>query len=51
VQVAMTDMAKLPMHSVIDAEVPGRSGTLSAQGPVFLPLEGHASEGDSLVAS
>ena len=37
VQVDMTDTAKLPLHSVIDAEVPGRSGTLASQGPAFLP--------------
>jgi len=37
VLVDMTDTAKLPMHSVIDAEVPGRSGTLASQGPEFLP--------------
>ena len=34
--VARTDLAHLPMHSVVDATVPGRSGTLSTQGPVFL---------------
>ena len=33
----MTDMAKLPLHSVTAAEVPGRSGTLACQGPEFLP--------------
>ncbi len=26
----------LPLHDVLDATVPGRSGTLACQGPVFL---------------
>ncbi|MGZ5595197.1 MAG: polysaccharide deacetylase family protein [Usitatibacter sp.] len=30
------DVAKLPMHSVADAPVPGRSGELACQGPAFL---------------
>jgi len=40
--VAMRDMAgaldpaKLPLHSVVDGTVPGRSGTLACQGPAFL---------------
>jgi peptidoglycan/xylan/chitin deacetylase (PgdA/CDA1 family) len=40
--VAMRDLvsqelpAKLPLHSVIEAPVAGRSGTLAAQGPAFL---------------
>jgi peptidoglycan/xylan/chitin deacetylase (PgdA/CDA1 family) len=29
--------AGLPLHSVLDAPVPGRSGTLACQGPAFLP--------------
>jgi peptidoglycan/xylan/chitin deacetylase (PgdA/CDA1 family) len=37
VLVEATDVAKLPMHSVVDATVPGRSGTLATQGPEFLP--------------
>jgi peptidoglycan/xylan/chitin deacetylase (PgdA/CDA1 family) len=32
-----TDTAKLPLHSVVEAPVAGRSGTLSLQGPEFLP--------------
>jgi undecaprenyl phosphate-alpha-L-ara4FN deformylase len=32
-----TDVAKLPMHSVVDGPVAGRSGALALQGPVFLP--------------
>ncbi len=35
--VGSADVAKLPMHSVIDAALPGRSGTLASQGPAFLP--------------
>jgi len=35
--VERTDAARLPMHSVVDAPVPGRSGVLSSQGPAFLP--------------
>jgi undecaprenyl phosphate-alpha-L-ara4FN deformylase len=34
--VAATDAATLPLHSVIEARVPGRSGRLAAQGPAFL---------------
>ena len=30
-------VAVLPLHSVVEAAVPGRSGTLAAQGPAFLP--------------
>jgi peptidoglycan/xylan/chitin deacetylase (PgdA/CDA1 family) len=43
--VAMRDLvadalpSTLPLHSVIDASLPGRSGTLSVQGPVFLATE------------
>jgi peptidoglycan/xylan/chitin deacetylase (PgdA/CDA1 family) len=42
--VAMRDLvsqappSSLPLHSVIDAPVPGRSGTLAAQGPEFLAI-------------
>lgn len=32
-----TDVATLPLHSVIEEALPGRSGTLSVQGPEFLP--------------
>ena len=31
------DVARLPMHTVVDAAVAGRSGVLSSQGPAFLP--------------
>jgi peptidoglycan/xylan/chitin deacetylase (PgdA/CDA1 family) len=34
--VAASPAASLPLHSVLDATVPGRSGTLSTQGPAFL---------------
>jgi undecaprenyl phosphate-alpha-L-ara4FN deformylase len=34
-----TDHSRLPLHSVVDAPVPGRSGTLATQGPAFLPGE------------
>jgi peptidoglycan/xylan/chitin deacetylase (PgdA/CDA1 family) len=34
--VAAYDPAKLPLHSVVDGALPGRSGTLAAQGPGFL---------------
>ena len=34
--VASTDPGKLPLHSVVDAALPGRSGTLATQGPAFL---------------
>ncbi|MGE5094124.1 MAG: polysaccharide deacetylase family protein [Betaproteobacteria bacterium] len=35
-----TDVANLPLHSVVDEAIPGRSGTLSVQGPEFLPAPG-----------
>ena len=35
--VGATDAANLPLHSVHDATVPGRSGTLACQGAPFLP--------------
>ncbi len=31
------DPASLPLHTVLDGEIPGRSGTLAVQGPAFLP--------------
>ena len=31
--------AKLPLHAVVEAPVPGRSGTLATQGPAFLAEE------------
>jgi peptidoglycan/xylan/chitin deacetylase (PgdA/CDA1 family) len=34
--VASTDPGKLPLHTVVDAPLPGRSGTLATQGPAFL---------------
>ena len=34
--VAACEPGKLPLHSVVDAPVPGRSGTLATQGPAFL---------------
>ena len=34
--VAKHEPASLPLHSVVDAAVPGRSGTLATQGPAFL---------------
>jgi undecaprenyl phosphate-alpha-L-ara4FN deformylase len=34
---AALDRAALPMHSVVEAGIPGRSGTLALQGPAFLP--------------
>jgi undecaprenyl phosphate-alpha-L-ara4FN deformylase len=37
--VAAYDPATLPLHSVLDAALPGRSGTLAAQGPRFLVEE------------
>ena len=37
--VAATEPASLPLHSVIDLAIPGRSGTLAAQGPAFLAKE------------
>ena len=35
--VAGTDPASIPMHSVVDGTVPGRSGTLACQSVPFLP--------------
>jgi len=35
--VASVDSAKLPMHSVSDGTVPGRSGLLACQSAAFLP--------------
>jgi undecaprenyl phosphate-alpha-L-ara4FN deformylase len=37
--VGAIDVAKLPLHSVVDSALPGRSGTLAAQGPAFLAEE------------
>ena len=37
-----TDPASLPLHTVSDAAVPGRSGTLACQGAEFLPGTPHA---------
>ncbi|MGZ5034207.1 MAG: polysaccharide deacetylase family protein [Usitatibacter sp.] len=37
--VAQTPHSSLPLHSVVDAPVPGRSGTLASQGPAFLAEE------------
>jgi undecaprenyl phosphate-alpha-L-ara4FN deformylase len=37
--VAGTEVAKLPLHSVLDAPVPGRAGTLASQGAAFLPAD------------
>ena len=34
--VEATDPGTIPMHSVVDGPVPGRSGTLALQGPAFL---------------
>jgi len=34
--VAKSDPAKLPLHSVLDGPVAGRSGLLASQGPEFL---------------
>jgi peptidoglycan/xylan/chitin deacetylase (PgdA/CDA1 family) len=34
---AALDPASLPLHAVLDGEIPGRSGTLALQGPAFLP--------------
>jgi len=31
--------ASLPLHTVLDGSIPGRSGTLAAQGPAFLGAE------------
>ncbi len=37
--VAGIEAAKLPLHSVTQSPVPGRSGTLAAQGPAFLATD------------
>ena len=37
--VDVTDLSKLPMHSVVERAVAGRSGTLAAQGEAFLAEE------------
>ncbi|HXS53066.1 MAG TPA: polysaccharide deacetylase family protein [Usitatibacter sp.] len=37
--VSSVDVRALPLHNVIDAQVPGRSGTLACQGPAFLAEE------------
>ncbi len=37
-----TEPAKLPMHSIVDAPVPGRSGALASQGREFLSRESAA---------
>src|SRR5450432_3852257 len=37
--VGAAEVAKLPLHSVVDAALPGRSGMLAAQGPAFLAEE------------
>ena len=37
--VGQVDFAKLPLHAVVDAPVPGRSGVLASQGPAFLPAD------------
>ncbi len=37
--VGAADVAKLPLHTVVDAALPGRSGTLASQGPAFLAEE------------
>src|SRR6185437_15974314 len=34
--VAATRAESLPLHSVVDAPLPGRAGALAAQGPAFL---------------
>ena len=34
--VDITEVAKLPMHHVVDGAVPGRSGTVALQGTAFL---------------
>jgi peptidoglycan/xylan/chitin deacetylase (PgdA/CDA1 family) len=34
---AALDPASLPLHTVLEGEIPGRSGTLAVQGPAFLP--------------
>ena len=35
--VAAQPSSSLPLHNVLDAEIPGRSGTLATQGPPYLP--------------
>lgn len=37
--VADTEFSRLPLHTVVDAPVTGRSGTLASQGPAFLAGE------------
>jgi undecaprenyl phosphate-alpha-L-ara4FN deformylase len=37
--VEATDPGTIPLHSVVDGPVPGRSGTLALQGPAFLAEE------------
>jgi len=37
--VEATDPGTIPLHSVVDGPVPGRSGTLALQGPAFLADE------------
>ncbi len=37
--VAQAPHSSLPLHSVVDAALPGRSGTLASQGPAFLATE------------
>jgi undecaprenyl phosphate-alpha-L-ara4FN deformylase len=37
--VGAVDIAKLPLHTVVDSALPGRSGMLAAQGPAFLAEE------------
>ena len=37
--VASTALPTLPLHAVLDAPLPGRSGTLATQGPAFLAGE------------
>jgi hypothetical protein len=38
-QLAGLKPGALPLHTVIDAPLPGRSGTLACQGPAFLAEE------------
>ena len=45
-----TDVAKLPLHSVIEQAVPGRAGTLSVQGPEFLPASAAQCEKEEVTA-
>ena len=37
--VDVTDISKLPLHSVVEQPVGGRSGTLATQGAAFLAEE------------